>query len=82
MTIFAALNYHNGRILAERTPMHRHQEWLKFLKKTEQEAPTEVDVHLILDNCGTHKHPKVLRWLARRPRLHLHFTPTSASWPN
>jgi len=82
VTLFAALNYLNGKILAERAPRHRHQEWLKFLQKIEKEAPPEVDVHLILDNYATHKHPKVLRWLARRPRFHLHFTPTSASWLN
>lgn len=82
VTLFAALNYLNGKILAERAPRHRHQEWLKFLQKIEKEAPPEVDVHLILDNYATHKHPKVLRWLAHRPRFHLHFTPTSASWLN
>lgn len=82
VTLFAALNYLNGKILAERAPRHRHQEWLKFLQRIEREAPPGVDVHLILDNYATHKHPKVLRWLARRPRFHLHFTPTSASWLN
>ena len=82
VTLFAALNYLNGKILAERAPRHRHQEWLKFLQAIERTAPPEVDVHLILDNYATHKHPRVLRWLAQRPRLHLHFTPTSASWLN
>ncbi len=82
VTLFAALNYLNGKILAERAPRHRHQEWLKFLKAIETAAPPEVDIHLILDNYATHKHPKVLRWLAQRPRFHLHFTPTSASWLN
>lgn len=82
VTLFAALNYLNGKILAERAPRHRHQEWLKFLQAIEQSAPPAVDVHLILDNYATHKHPKVLRWLAQRPRFHLHFTPTSASWLN
>ena len=80
--LFAALNYLNGKVLAERTPRHRHQEWLKFLRSIETAVPAGVDVHLILDNYATHKHPKVLRWLAARPRFHLHFTPTSASWLN
>ncbi len=82
VTLFAALNYLNGKILAERAPRHRHQEWLKFLQVIEQAAPAGVDVHLILDNYATHKHPKALRWLAQRPHFHLHFTPTSASWLN
>ena len=82
VTLFAALNYLNGKILAERASRHRHQEWLKFLKAIETASPPEVAVHLILDNYATHKHPKVLRWLAQRPRFHLHFTPTSASWLN
>ena len=82
VTLFAALNYLNGKILAERAVRHRHQEWLKFLQAIEAAAPPGVDVHLILDNYATHKHPKVLRWLAHRPRFRLHFTPTSASWLN
>ncbi len=82
VTLFAALNYLNGKILAERAPRHRHQEWLKFLRTIQKAAPAGVDVHLILDNYATHKHPKVLRWLAKRPHFHLHFTPTSASWLN
>jgi len=82
VTLFAALNYLNGKILAERASRHRHQEWLKFLQAIEKSAPPDVAIHLILDNYATHKHPKVLRWLAKRPRFHLHFTPTSASWLN
>ena len=82
VTLFAALNYLNGKILAERAPRHRHQEWLKFLRKIDAEVPAELEVHLILDNYATHKHPKVLGWLARRARFKLHFTPTSASWLN
>jgi transposase len=80
--LFAALNYLNGKILAERALRHRHQEWLKFLKAIEADVPPGLDVHLILDNYATHKHPKVLQWLAKRPWFHLHFTPTSASWIN
>ena len=61
----------------------RHQEWLKFLRKIEAEvAEQSWEIHLILDNYATHKHPKVLSWLAKRPRFKLHFTPTSASWLN
>jgi len=82
VTLFAALNYLNGKILAERAPRHRHQEWLKFLKTIDSSTPAGVDLHLILDNYATHKHPKVKRWLAAHPRFHLHFTPTSASWLN
>jgi hypothetical protein len=80
--LFAALNYLNGKILAQRAPRHRHQAWLTFLKAIELEGPAEFDVHLILDNYATHKHPKVRAWLAKRPRFHLHLTPTSASWMN
>jgi transposase len=82
VTLFAALNYLNGKVLAERAPRHRHQEWLKFLQAIEAAVPPDVDVHLILDNYATHKHPAARRWLAKRPRFKLHFTPTSASWLN
>ncbi len=82
LTLFAALNYLNGKVLAQSAARHRHQEWLKFLQLIEAEAPPEVAIHLILDNYATHKHPKVKAWLAKRPRFHLHFTPTSASWLN
>ncbi|MEP6605304.1 MAG: IS630 family transposase [Nitrosospira sp.] len=82
VTLFAALNYLNGKILAERAPRHRHQEWLKFLKEIDAQVPAEFEVHLILDNYATHKHPKVLAWVAKHSRFHLHFTPTSSSWLN
>jgi transposase len=82
ITLFAALNYLNGKILAQKAPRHRHQEWLKFLQHIDQQAPEGVQIHLILDNYATHKHPKVMRWLAKHPRFHLHFTPTSSSWMN
>ena len=82
ITLFAALNYLSGKILAERAPRHRHQEWLKFLRTIEDQTPAGVDIHVILDNYATHKHPKVKAWLNRHPRFHLHFTPTSASWLN
>jgi transposase len=82
ITLFAALNYLNGKILAERAPRHRHQEWLKFLKGIDADTQGDLDVHLILDNYATHKHPKVLAWIARHPRFNLHFSPTSSSWLN
>jgi transposase len=82
ITLFAALNYLNGKIIAQRAPRHRHQEWLAFLKHIDAAVPAYADIHLILDNYATHKHAKVQAWLARHPRFHLHFTPTSASWMN
>jgi transposase len=81
-TLFAALELAHGKLIGEYRPRHRHQEWLKFLKRIDAETPAELGVHLILDNYATHKHPKVLRWLGRHPRFHLHFTPTSSSWLN
>ena len=61
---------------------HRHQEWLRFLRLIDQATPSEKTIHLIQDNYATHKHPQVQRWLARHPRFHVHFTPTSSSWLN
>lgn len=81
-TLFAALELARGKLIGECRSRHRHQEWLKFLKRIDAETPAELGVHLILDNYATHKHPKVLRWLGRHPRFHLHFTPTSSSWLN
>ena len=63
-------------------PRHRHQEWIKFLKKIDAETPPELDLHLIVDNYTTHKHPKVQSWLKRHKRFHMHFIPTSSSWLN
>jgi transposase len=80
--LFPALNYLNGKIIAQRAARHRQQEWLAFLKQIDGEVPAYADIHLILDNYATHKHPKVKSWLAKHPRFHLHFTPTSASWMN
>ena len=82
VTLFAALHDLSGKILAQRAARQRHQEWLKFLKYLDAEVPEEAQLHLILDNYATHKHPKVRAWLARHPRFVLHFTPTSASWLN
>ncbi|MDB6154455.1 MAG: ISBmu8 transposase [Chthoniobacteraceae bacterium] len=81
-TLFAALNVANGQVIGECHPRHRHQEWLKFLRLIDEQTPADRDLHLILDNYATHKHPKVKAWLAKHPRFHLHFTPTSASWLN
>jgi transposase len=81
-TLFAALNAANGEVFGLCQERHRHQEWLKFLRLLDQTIPQNRELHLICDNYATHKHPKVQRWLERRPRFHLHFTPTSASWLN
>lgn len=81
-TLFAALNVLNGKVIGACMPRHRHREWLAFLRIIDKETPQHLDLHLIVDNYATHKHPKVLRWLAAHPRFHLHFTPTSASWLN
>lgn len=81
-TLFAALNVADGTVIGECQPRHRHQEWLKFLKKIDAETPPDLDLHLILDNYATDKHATVRRWLKKHPRFHLHFTPTSSSWLN
>ena len=81
-TLFAALNVLTGDIIGECMPRHRHGEFLAFLKKIDRETPANLDLHLIVDNYATHKYKAVERWLIRRPRFHLHFTPTSASWLN
>lgn len=81
-TLFAALDIANGSVLTQCKAQHRHQEFLSFLRHIEANVPMELDVHLICDNYGTHKHAKVKAWLARRPRFHLHFTPTYSSWLN
>ena len=82
VTLFAALDYLEGKVLAHTAPKHTHRQWLDFLKQIDRETPPELDLHLIVDNYATHKHPRVKRWLRRNPRFHLHFTPTSSSWLN
>lgn len=82
LTLFAALDYLEGKIIAQSAPRHRHQEWLGFLKAIEQQVPAGQKIHLIVDNYSTHKHPRVKRWLKQHPRMHQHFTPTSSSWLN
>jgi len=81
-TLFAALNTLDGSVIGTHMKRHRHQEWLKFLKLIDAQTPKEKDLHLIVDNYATHKHAKVKSWLAKHPRFHIHFTPTSASWLN
>jgi len=82
LTLFAALNYLDGKLIGSIAQRHRHQEWLAFLKKIDRETPKDLDIHLIVDNYATHKHAVVNDWLARHPRFHVHFTPTSSSWLN
>ena len=72
----------DGKIIGQCMKRHRHQEWLRFLRQIDTTTPKDKELHLIADNYATHKHPKVKAWLAKRPRFHMHFTPTSASWLN
>jgi transposase len=81
-TLFVALEMASGQLIGTCLNRHRHQEWLKFLKLIDAETPAELDLHLIVDNYATHKHPKVKAWLRKHPRFHMHFTPTSSSWLN
>ena len=81
-TLFAALDVASGEILAQCKPRHRHQEVLSFLRHIDANVPATLDVHLIVDNYATHKHATVKAWLARRPRYHVHYTPTYSSWLN
>ncbi|MFZ0448213.1 MAG: IS630 family transposase [Desulfatiglandaceae bacterium] len=80
--LFAALNVLDGTVIGTCYPRHRHEEFLKFLRKIDRETPGRTDLHLIVDNYGTHKHPNVTKWLEKHKRFHLHFTPTSSSWLN
>ena len=80
--LFAALNALEGEVISMCDDRHRHQEWLKFLRVIDDIVPPEKQIHMIVDNYATHKHPKVERWLSRHPRFHMHFTPTSCSWLN
>jgi len=81
-TLFAALNVVEGTVMGTCMPRHRHQEFLKFLRLIDQQTPKDLELHLIADNYATHKHPKVQEWLAKHPRFHMHFIPTSSSWLN
>jgi transposase len=81
-TLFAALSTRDGKVISTCMKRHRHQEWIKFLNLIDQQMPADKPIHLIADNYATHKHPRVLSWLKRHPRFHMHFTPTSASGLN
>ena len=81
-TLFAALNVLDGTVIAQCQPRHRHQKFLRFLNRLEAALDPALAVYIILDNYGTHKHPKVRSWFAAHPRYHLHFTPTGSSWLN
>lgn len=81
-TLFAAIELAQGRVIGTCQPKHRHQEWIKFLQLIDAQTPAHLDLHLIVDNYATHKHPRVQRWIARHPRFHVHFIPTSSSWLN
>ena len=81
-TLFAALSMLDGKVIGDCMPRHRHQEFIRFLKKIDNETQAGLDLHLIVDNYGTHKHPRVKSWIQRHPRFHLHFTPTASSWLN
>ena len=81
-TLFAALDIATGQVLTSCKKRHRHQEYLQFLNQVDANVPSDLDIHLVVDNYSTHKHPKVKRWLATHPRFHIHYTPTYSSWLN
>ena len=81
-TLFAALNVLEGTVIGSCKPRHRHQEFLEFMNEVDRKVPRRREVHLILDNYGTHTHPRVNEWFAAHPRYHRHFVPTSSSWLN
>jgi putative transposase len=81
-TLFAALDIATGNVLTRCKKRHRHHEYLDFLKHVDDNVPQELEIHLVVDNYSTHKHPRVKRWLAAHPRYHVHYTPTYASWLN
>jgi transposase len=81
-TLFAALDVLTGKVIGKCFARHRHDEFLRFLRTIDMSVPRKLQVHLIVDNYGTHTHPNVKAWLAKHPRFHLHFTPTSSSWLN
>ena len=81
-TLFAALSLLDGKVIGDCMARHRHQEFIRFLNKIDAETPSHLDLHLIVDNYATHKHPRVKAWMRRHPRFHIHFIPTSSSWLN
>jgi len=82
LSLFAALDAATGKVIGKCFARHRGREFLKFLREIENNVPTDLDVHLVMDNYATHKTPAIRRWLARHPRWNVHFTPTSSSWIN
>ena len=82
ITLFAALNYLEGKLITRTESKHTHVEWLRFLRQIDRETPRELTIHVIADNYATRKHPKVKAWLAKHKRFQMHFTPTSSSWLN
>ena len=80
--LFAALDVATGAVITQCKPRHRHEEFLQFLRHIDANVPPDLDVHIVMDNLATHKHPRVRLWLAKRPRYHVHFTPTYSSWLN
>jgi transposase len=81
-TLSAALSMLDGKVIGDCMPRHRHQEFIRFLNRIDTQTSQDLDLHLIVDNYGTHKHPRVAAWLKRHPRFCLHFIPTSSSWLN
>ena len=81
-TLFAALEVAQGKVVGQCYARHRHQEFIKFLKRLNEEFPTDLKLHVVMDNYGTHKHPRVQNWLKQHPRFIPHFIPTSSSWLN
>jgi hypothetical protein len=81
-TLFAALDVLVGKVIGRYMQRHRHQEFIRFFNAIEKTVPTKKTVHVILDNYAAHKHPKVIAWLSRHPRVTLYFTPTGTSWLN
>jgi transposase len=81
-TLFAALDVLTGNVIGKCFDRHRHQEFLRFLRMIDSQVPRKLQIHMIVDNYGTHTKPEVKAWLAKHPRFHLHFTPTSSSWLN
>ena len=81
-TLFAAMDVSSGKVVYTFHQKHRHQEWISFLARIEEHTPPDKQIHLIIDNYSAHKHANVQQWLARHPRFHIHYTPTSGSWLN
>jgi hypothetical protein len=81
-TLFAALNVLTGVVIGKTFNRHRHQEFLRFLRIIDTQVPRGLQIHMICDNYGTHNHANVKAWLAKHPRFHVHFIPTSSSWLN